>query len=238
MSIFNDQGFQDTFVDTLVLEVISPPLVHDQMHCGLESFTGIEGIGEGLKWYSDPSLTTLVYEGNFFFPEITDSGTYTFYVSQTIDNCSSVAETVNVEIYNRYIVHIDSSICESEELFFGGEYVNESGIYYDSLLSSYGCDSVVVLELLINENPIIDLGEDTTLTNEAYELSISGVYDEYLWNDGYSGSSRIIDPTTLEDGNYLYSLTVTDYNGCKGSDTILITVDAVILDKQSGRSYC
>ncbi len=84
----------------------------------------------------------------------------------------------------------------------------------------------MVLELLINENPIIDLGEDTTLTNEAYELSVSGVYDEYLWNDGYSGSSRIIDPTILEDGSYLYSLTVTDYNGCKGSDTILITVDS------------
>ena len=134
---------------------------------------------------------------------------------------------MNVEIYNSYIVHIDSSICESEELFFGGVYIIASGIYSDSLLSRNGCDSVVVLELLINENPIIDLGEDTTLTNEVYELSVFGIYDEYLWNDGYNGSSRIIDPTTLQDGNYLYSLTVTDHNVCKGSDTILITVDAL-----------
>ncbi len=100
LSIFNDLGFQDTYMDTLVLEVISHPLVDDQAHCGLESFTGIEGIGEGLKWYSDPSLTTVVGEGNFFFPEITDSGTYKFYVTQTIDNCSSIADTVNIEIYD------------------------------------------------------------------------------------------------------------------------------------------
>src|SRR5690606_8205302 len=49
--------------------------------------------GENLNWYSDPMLTTVV-DDSFEFTE----GSYTFWVTQTIEGCESEATEIQVEV--------------------------------------------------------------------------------------------------------------------------------------------
>ena len=55
--------------------------------------------GINVNWYSDASLTTLVHTGSPFTPAQTAAGVYTFYVTQTVNGCSSPASTVVFTIY-------------------------------------------------------------------------------------------------------------------------------------------
>ena len=85
---------------------------------------------------------------------------------------------------------------------------SNSGVYSDTLINSYGCDSIITLDLTIfNISAAID-------TISGNIVASGGV--NYLWNTG--DTTSIITPDT----NGLYSVTVTDINGC--TETISFNV--------------
>lgn len=66
-------------------------------------------------------------------------------------------------------------------------------------------------------SPVVDLGTDTVLTaSQTIELD-AGTFASYLWNTG--ATTQVITVNTTGD----YAVTVTDTNGCTGSDTISVT---------------
>ncbi|MBI4647051.1 MAG: hypothetical protein HY738_10800 [Bacteroidia bacterium] len=71
--------------------------------------------GTDIQWYSDPQLTNLLFTGAIFTPADTNSGVYTYYLTQTI-NCESPADTVILTIIALPSAPLanDESICESE----------------------------------------------------------------------------------------------------------------------------
>ena len=84
-----------------------------------------------------------------------------------------------------------------------------SGIYSDTLSNSLGCDSIITLDLTIfNTSAAID-------TISGNLIASGGV--NYLWNTGDTAS--IITPDT----NGLYSVTVTDINGCTETVSFNVT---------------
>ena len=85
---------------------------------------------------------------------------------------------------------------------------SNSGVYSDTLSNSFGCDSIITLDLTIFN---ISAAIDTISGN----LVASGGVN-YLWNTGETASS--ITPDT----NGLYTVIVTDINGC--TDTISFNV--------------
>jgi hypothetical protein len=56
------------------------------------------------KWYEDPLLTTLLHTGESYETEKTDTGTYTYYVTQTLCQLESAPDTVVLSI--SYLVDI------------------------------------------------------------------------------------------------------------------------------------
>ncbi|MFH1004371.1 MAG: T9SS type A sorting domain-containing protein, partial [Bacteroidota bacterium] len=56
--------------------------------------------GSNIQWWSNPTLTTLVFSGSPFTPTPTAAGTYTYYVTQTssITGCQSKSDTVTLTI--------------------------------------------------------------------------------------------------------------------------------------------
>jgi len=54
--------------------------------------------GAEFHWYDDPSLTTLLHTGAHFDPEITDPGTYFYYVTQTLYEQESAPDTVILRV--------------------------------------------------------------------------------------------------------------------------------------------
>ncbi|MBI4930395.1 MAG: choice-of-anchor D domain-containing protein [Bacteroidetes bacterium] len=51
--------------------------------------------GTNIQWWSNPTLTTLVFSGAAFTPTVTAAGSYTYYVTQTTTGCKSPSDTVN-----------------------------------------------------------------------------------------------------------------------------------------------
>ena len=95
-----------------------------------------------------------------------------------------------------------------------------AGDYTVTVTNIYGCTQDATASLSVNSLPTISLGPDQvicqgqTATVNASVASGTSV----LWNSGLTGSSITIDSTGL------YRATVTDGNGCKGRDTMLLTV--------------
>lgn len=91
-----------------------------------------------------------------------------------------------------------------------------------SLTDANECDGfgVNILEVLANKNPEINLGEDREICEGTTTIIDAGsFYPVYKWN-GQNGNS------TLEvNTGGIYSLEVTDENGCTATDELLVTIN-------------
>jgi hypothetical protein len=103
--------------------------------------------------------------------------------------------------------------------------VSEAGTYEITALSDARCNgngsagSVTILE---NAVPFVDLGPDVTIPEgDTLTLDAGPSFYAYLWNDGSTGQTLQVSVSGL------YSVTVTDYNGCTNADTVAVTVTTV-----------
>ncbi|MCU0455231.1 MAG: DUF2341 domain-containing protein [Bacteroidales bacterium] len=69
------------------------------LECCITNIADLTASGTNLKWYSDAGLTTLEGTGTPFATGETTAGTYTYYVTQTINGCESPATTVSLTIH-------------------------------------------------------------------------------------------------------------------------------------------
>jgi hypothetical protein len=109
-----------------------------------------------------------------------------------------------------------------------------TGVYYDSLLSMDGCDSVIITDLVVNALPVVYLGVDTTICDGNMVTLDAGVFSAYNWSTGET--TQTIDVTA----NDAYWVQVTDANSCMNNDAIwvyvydidpyVITTDASCMD--------
>ena len=77
------------------------------------------------------------------------TATTTYYV--TINNgISSCQDSVTVTVLPTSALAIDTAVCDS--MFFAGNNITTSGLYYDTLTNAVGCDSVVTLNLTIHNS--------------------------------------------------------------------------------------
>jgi gliding motility-associated-like protein len=94
----------------------------------------------------------------------------------------------------------------------------ETGNVWLRVENEYSCQTSDTMVLEVHENPILFLGNDTMICDEAgYELVVEG-FASYHWSTGETGNSVIIYP-----GNALISLIVTDINSCSANDSINIS---------------
>lgn len=75
--------------------------------------------------------------------------------------------------------------------------------------------------------PSVDLGLDSTICeNDAMILSVPATFNDYSWSTGATGVNFIsLDTAALGIGTYLIGVTVTDNNGCTGSDYVSVTFE-------------
>jgi len=145
----------------------------------------------------------------------TPTVTTTYYV--TVNNgINSCQDSITVTVLPTSALTIDTVVCDS--MFFAGNNITTSGIYYDTLSNATGCDSIVTLNLTINTSPTVDLGNDTNLCANASIDLFAGSGFTYLWQDGSTDSSL----TASTSGTY--DVTITDINGCTATDTINVNV--------------
>ena len=105
----------ESAADTVILTIFltTPPLANDTASCFGFPTPDLTATGTNVQWYSDGGLTTLLFAGNPFTTGETAVGTYTYYVTQTLNGCESVADTVTLTInaIPAAPVSINDSVC-------------------------------------------------------------------------------------------------------------------------------
>ncbi|WP_190277300.1 T9SS type A sorting domain-containing protein, partial [Taibaiella lutea] len=95
--------------------------------------------------------------------------------------------------------------------------VNTSGTYNVKVTNSFTCVGSDTVNVLLRKNPVVHLGNDTTVCNGVVlTLNPGGGSIEYFWNTGQTGQT--IDVNSAGS----YSVFVTNAEGCISMDTIQV----------------
>lgn len=191
--------------------------------------------------------------GQTFLIDGADSGAGSFDYSVEVTDIYGcyATDTVSIEFLEAYLLDIgpDHTIC------MDGSTVLDAGSGYSSYLwsnnspnqtitidgsttgvgtfdysvivtNAEGCTASDTVSVIVNANPIVDLGKDDTICADgSLTLDAGANYSGYLWNDGSTDQTLIVDANNSVLGLNNYSVTVTDANGCTGSDDINVLVN-------------
>ena len=158
----------------------------------------------------------------------TVSGTY----MDTIPNaagCDSVI-TIELTVDQDYTGEINDTICHGESYSFGGMEITESGQYSDTLLRSSGCDSIVVLNLVVHTI-------DTSVAVSGNVLTANETDAQYQWmkDDTLIDGATSQAYTATETGSY--AVIVTKGNCVDTSGVYNITISTGVLDLSFGSEF-
>jgi gliding motility-associated-like protein len=164
--------------------------------------------------------------------EITQYGCEGNPVSASVNVTSPVAD-----------IGDESAVCEGDSILFDAEtnyFTPLSYLWNDSSTNSTftgrdegfvwvrvtgtdGCFDYDSTYLAVNPLPVVYLGEDTALCgDETLVLDAGSGYSYYEWSNGEVINPKVVNGLYTE--NDTLWVTVTDGNGCKGSDTIVLIV--------------
>jgi hypothetical protein len=93
---------------------------------------------------------------------ITASGTYTDILINAL-GCDSLV-TLNLTVHQPSAYAFAETICAPAVYTFNGQTISASGTYSDTLINALGCDSVVNLDLLVNQHPDVTFSLNQTVT--------------------------------------------------------------------------
>ena len=115
--------------------------------------------------------------------------------------CDSVV-VVDLNLVDTLYASVDTAICDGAVFALGSQQISTAGVYYDTLTSRFGCDSLVTLTLRVNE-PLdtsivvaICAGDSYTVGNE--EVASSGLYTRVIPASNGCDSTIVLDLRVLD----------------------------------------
>jgi YVTN family beta-propeller protein len=160
--------------------------------------------------------------------------TYNVTVTDAV-GCSDTA-SVTVTVNQPSAFSFSNTICSNSSYVFNNQNLSVTGIYFDTLTNALGCDSIVTLNLNVNDLPVVSVSLNIeTLCTNAGTLILSGGLPT---GGNYSGSgvnNNVLDPSALLDGILEITYNYTDGNGCSNfaKDTIVVETCIGINNKVS-----
>jgi gliding motility-associated-like protein len=150
----------------------------------------------------------------------TSSGNYT-QVLLNADGCDSLVINLQLTI-TRIFTDTNAVICDGETYLAGGVYQTVAGIYYDTLINSTGCDSVIATHLTVKPSPKPDLGPDRNICFGQTLVLDPGSFSNYLWQD------MSTNPVYTVSGTGTYWVSSIGTNLCTGTDTLhILAIDTL-----------
>lgn len=193
---------------------------------------------------------------------LNQSGVYYDSLVSTL-GCDSIYK-LNLTVHSTYYKEIRKTICNGESFYFGGEERRTNGVYYDTLTTINGCDSII--RLVLKVNPTYFFEETKTICrNDVYNfhgklISEPGIYyDSLIASTGCDSIYKLVlktNPTYLVErriticdnqpyyfkGEFLtksgiYLDTLPTIHGCDSIIRLVLTVNPTYLTKIS-ESIC
>lgn len=141
---------------------------------------------------------------------------------QSAQGCDSVIITT-LTINKTDETNVSIAICSNESILLGGLYRNTAGTYYDSLLNTIGCDSVIITTLTVNDSYELPVyakicNGDSILLGGIYRKTAGTYYDSLQTKESC-------------DSVIITSLGVTVI------DTVVTQTDLILTASQTGVGY-
>lgn len=235
-------GFDATFEVLIGIPGPSVNLGADTSLCAGSSLTlNAANPGSSYMWSTGDTSQTIT---------VSTSGTYSVMVTDT--GMNTAADTIVVMVNSVPTVNIgpDVSICQGASVTLdagnpGASYLwstgdttqtitaNTTGLYAVMVTDS-GCTGADSMNLTVNPNPTVNLGQDTTIcANQTACLDAGSGGVSYLWSTGATTAQICVGTSGS------YAVTCTDANNCSGSDTLTLTVAApVVVNLGPDRDIC
>ena len=141
---------------------------------------------------------------------ITQSGTY-YDTIRSIQGCDSFI-TYNITVHDSYLFETHTTLCHGSDIFFRGIHITKPGVYYDSMRTIYGCDSVY--KMVFNWTP-------TYLFVDTVRLCDGGSYNFH--GRRITGAGIYYDSLkTVAGCDSIYKLVVFTGNGYYHEETLSI----------------
>ena len=177
-------------------------------------------------------------------------GIYTVTVTNFITGCEVTSAPVTITVNPLPIINLgpDTSFCDGNTLILNagngftsyswnnGMYqtqtipVNSSGNWFVSVTDNKGCSNIDSINVIVNPNPVLDLGPDTIFCGNHLFLNAGNGFLFYNWNNGLS-FNPILDITQTDN----YFVQITNQFTCIAKDTIHVTVNTPPIDRKSKR---
>ena len=165
------------------------------------------------------------FNGNFY----SQAGTY-IDTLQNSAGCDSIV-TLELNVNDVLSSNFNATICIGEEYELNGNFYDQQGTYYDTLVGLSGCDSVVILNLSIGDSILVDAGDDTLIVignNAQLQGSINNSTSpsgQYFWSPSFLLScDDCLNPIATLDQDQVFVLSYSDTNNCSGLDSVLVEV--------------
>jgi gliding motility-associated-like protein len=173
---------------------------------------------------------------HYMFGELmlTSAGNYSDTM-QTVNGCDSIVTTILTVNPNKDVV-ISTSICEGDSIFLGGNFVVESGIYYDTLSTNYGCDSIIVTKLKLIPKPNADFTVSSNGQNEFNFFNQSTNSVSYVWYFDDNQTSFEDNPFHQYNSSGEFEVSLIALGECGSDTTTKIVTSTIEYDFYNGFS--
>ncbi len=95
-------------------------------------------------------------------------------------------------------------------------------------VDSFGCAASIFVDIVVNPNPVVNLGADIITSSSFVALDAGNTGSDYLWN----GNGLLTTQSVFVNNNGTYYVEVTDNFGCIGTDTINVAFSFAGLDTE------
>lgn len=126
----------------------------------------------------------------------------------------------NLIVLPNSVVNVAKMICSGDSVLAGGAYQTGGGTYYDTLMASNGCDSIVITSITVKPN---STGSATVMICDGDSVLLGGAYQTNagVYTDTYpaaNGCDSIVSTTLIVKPNVAVSATAMICDG----DSILL----------------
>lgn len=143
----------------------------------------------------------------------------TYQVIATDEHGCTATASIDVTVNPSYDTTIQVSCCSNDLPFvIHNQEFNQSGNYTINLTSVQGCDSIVHINLTVNDSPYAIISGNTEICAGASTSLTANGNGTFRWNTG-----AVRSPITVNTAGW-YVLTVTAPNGCTSSDSVEVSV--------------
>jgi len=130
----------------------------------------------------------------------TNAGVYVDTI-QAITGCDSIVTSV-IFILPTITTNIDVNICSGASYNFNGTFLTSEGVYSDTLATSEGCDSVVVLSLFVtppnSSYESVEICSNENYTFAGQDLDASGIYTDTLTTASGCDSVLVLELSVID----------------------------------------